>query len=131
MCDHAHSALLVIDMQEKFRYLGAKLLPELNLTIASCKSEGIPVIFTQHGHRYVEQDSGVLGQFWGYDDMIKLGSAEWQLMPELNAAEADLKIIEKRRYDAFYGTVLNNILKQLKVFSSTFNCYLLSGINLG
>ena len=76
-------ALLVIDMQEHFRDMGAAIVPELNSTIKECRVKRIPVIFTQHGHKYVELDSGVLGKFWGYGNMIQYKSQDWKLLPEL------------------------------------------------
>jgi hypothetical protein len=47
--------------------------------------------------------------------MIVFGSNQWQMIPELDAQEEDYKIIEKRRYDAFHGTLLEEVLKQLNV----------------
>ncbi|KAL5478192.1 hypothetical protein EMCRGX_G025088 [Ephydatia muelleri] len=75
----------------------------------------IPVVFTKHGHKMVELDSGSLGRFWGKEDMIKYGSDDWQLIPQLNVCNGDIIIDEKRRYDAFHGTPLQDILHQLAV----------------
>lgn len=48
--------------------------------------------------------------------MIRYGNSEWQLLPELNVDEAtDYKIVEKRRYDAFFGTILEEVLRGMKV----------------
>jgi len=48
--------------------------------------------------------------------MIEYGSKQWELMPELDVnEELDYKIIEKRRYDAFHGTILEELLHQMKV----------------
>ena len=107
-------------MQEHFRSTGSKLLDELNLTITDCRSAGVPIIYTQHGHNNVKLDSGVLGEFWGYPEMIRVGTHGWQLMSGLDVTEDDVKITEKRRYDAFYGTVLNDILRRLNVGLITF-----------
>jgi len=62
----AHSALLVIDMQEHFRSIGSHLVPELNATIKAFRAKQLPVIFTQHGHRKVELDSGQLGKIFNF-----------------------------------------------------------------
>lgn len=53
--DHSMShdtALLVIDMQERFRGggLAESILSELNLTIDACRALGLPIVFTLHGH---------------------------------------------------------------------------------
>ena len=108
-------ALLVIDMQEHFRDMGAAIVPELNSTIKECRVKHIPVIFTQHGHKHVELDSGVLGKFWGHGNMIQYKSQDWKLLPELCIDEKDVIIDEKRRYDAFFGTILEEMLHQLGV----------------
>ena len=108
-------ALLVIDMQEHFRDMGTAIVPELNSTIKECRVKHIPVIFTQHGHKHVELDSGVLGKFWGHGNMIQYKSQDWKLLPELCIDEKDVIIDEKRRYDAFFGTILEEMLHQLGV----------------
>ena len=94
-------ALLVIDMQEHFRDIGAAIVPELNSTIKECRAKQIPVIFTQHGHKHVELDSGVLGKFWGYRNMIQYKSQDWKLLPELCIEEKDVVIDESE------GTMLS------------------------
>jgi nicotinamidase-related amidase len=57
----SNTALLLIDMQEHFREMAVKIVPELNATISTFRAAQLPVIFTQHGHRKVELDSGQLG----------------------------------------------------------------------
>ena len=108
-------ALIVIDMQEHFKSIGESLVAELNATTFACRERKIPVVFTKHGHKMVELDSGSLGRFWGKEDMIKYGSDDWQLIPQLNVCNGDIIIDEKRRYDAFHGTPLQDILHQLAV----------------
>lgn len=108
-------ALLVIDMQKYFASIGEGLVAELNATTSACRERKIPVVFTQHGHKMVDLDSGALGRFWGLEDMIKYGSEDWQLIPQLNVCSSDIIIDEKRRYDAFHGTPLQDILHQLAV----------------
>lgn len=108
-------ALLVIDMQEVFRSCGGSLIPELNSTIEFCRSSNIPVIFTQHGHKNVDLDGGMLAEQFGKYNLISYGSENWKLMKELDVRKDDVIITEKRRYDAFHGTILQDILRQLKV----------------
>ncbi|VDP10528.1 unnamed protein product [Soboliphyme baturini] len=114
--DH-HVALLVIDMQEEFRTAVSSIISNVNKTIDHCRTRKIPVIFSQHGHRYPEVDGGQLKELWGMDGLIKYGSKRWQLLEELHFIEGDYLILEKRRYDTFYGTILDNLLKMFQVTS--------------
>ena len=108
-------ALIVIDMQKHFASIAEGFVTELNATTAACRERKCPVVFTQHGHKMVELDSGSLGRFWGKGSMIKYGSDDWQLIPQLNVCSGDIIIDEKRTYDAFHGTPLQDILHQLTV----------------
>ncbi|KRX97713.1 Protein transport protein Sec24A, partial [Trichinella pseudospiralis] len=114
-------ALLVIDMQEEFRQCAVKIVNQLNRTIEICRQNNVPVIFTQHGHRQPSVDAGQLVEQWG--SVIEYGSKEWQMMPEVNLLPSDYIISEKRRYDAFYGTVLGEMLRKLDV-----NTLVISGV---
>ncbi|KRZ38836.1 Protein transport protein Sec24B, partial [Trichinella pseudospiralis] len=114
-------ALLVIDMQEEFRQCAVKIVNQLNRTIEICRQNNVPVIFTQHGHRQPSVDAGQLVEQWG--SVIEYGSKEWQMMPEVNLLPGDYIISEKRRYDAFYGTVLGEMLRKLDV-----NTLVISGV---
>ncbi len=73
------------------------------------------MIFTQHGHRNIDLDGGVLAEWWTPEGSIHYGSEQWKLLPELDFGPKDINIFEKRRYDAFHGTVLQDILHQCKV----------------
>jgi isochorismate hydrolase len=70
-------ALLVIDMQEKFRSIAAPLVPRLLPLIQLCQSpdhcETSLVIFSQHGHpmNATEEEDGEMGRFWGRDNLIR------------------------------------------------------------
>ncbi|KRZ79458.1 Protein transport protein Sec24B [Trichinella papuae] len=114
-------ALLVIDMQEEFRQCAVKIVNQLNKTIQICRQNNVPVIFTQHGHRQPSIDAGQLVEQWG--SVIEYGSKEWQMMPEVNLLPTDYIISEKRRYDAFYGTILGEMLRKLDV-----NTLVISGV---
>ncbi len=75
----------------------------------------MPVIFTQHGHRDINVDGGSLAWHFTEKHLIAYGSKTWEIMPELNMKKSDILINEKRRYDAFYGTILGDILHQYRV----------------
>ena len=108
-------ALLVIDMQEAFRPCGHKILPKVNDLIRFCESKSIQMIFTQQGHRYPSIDGGMLIDQFGLENLFVYGSKRWEFMEGLDFTPGNVIIVEKRRYDAFYGTILDNLLRQLKV----------------
>ena len=108
-------ALIVIDMQRYFASIAENLVAEVNATTFACRERKCPVVFTKHGHKIVELDSGSLGRFWGTEKMIRYGSDDWELLPELNMCSNDIIIDDKRTYDAFYETPLQDILNQLHV----------------
>lgn len=105
-------AMLVIDMQEHFREIGAAIVPHLNAAICGARRHGIPILFTQHGHRdpEAEEETSVLVAWWGATGSIRYGSPAWRLLPELQREEGDAIITSKRTYDAFQGTELQELL---------------------
>uniref|UniRef100_A0A914WYG0 Isochorismatase-like domain-containing protein n=1 Tax=Plectus sambesii TaxID=2011161 RepID=A0A914WYG0_9BILA len=114
--------LLVIDMQERFRpVISKEMILQLNNTMRQCREKQIPVIFTQHGHKNLETDGGVLNEWWNGDLSI-VGDASWQLLPELELDKSyDCVIDQKRRYDAFHGTALEDMLHQKNVRDKLFH----------
>ena len=88
---------------------------ELNSTIKDCRVKHIHVIFTQYGHKHVELDSGVLEKFWGHGNLIQYKSQDWKQFPKLCIDVKDVIIDEIWRYDAFFGTILEEILHQLGI----------------
>jgi len=108
-------ALLVIDMQEHFRYCAEPLLPKLIQLAQVCKSHDVLTIFTQHGHRDRSQDGGALARWWGEDSdsLIKYGCSSWKLMKELQVVLDGCTVIDtKTTYDAFEGTNLLSLLRK-------------------
>jgi nicotinamidase-related amidase len=63
--DSAHTALLVIDMQEYFRGIAGPIIANLSILIEAVHTAGWPVFYTQHGHDDPSADGGMLGQWWG------------------------------------------------------------------
>ena len=117
-------ALLVIDMQQFFCPVAAPIMGNVLSTIDTCRSAGMGIIFTRHGHRDVDLDGGMLSQWWG--DCIEYGTSEWELIKELCPAETD-DVLDKNRYSAFFGTGLDEILKsrdidQLIITGVLTNC---------
>ena len=105
-------ALLVIDMQRYFFSIATPILENVLSIIDACRSKGIRIIFTRHGHRDVSEDGGMLAEWWG--DQIDHGSKDWKLIEALKASDADI-IIDKNRYSVFHGTGFHEILKSQKI----------------
>jgi isochorismate hydrolase len=105
-------ALLVIDMQRYFFSIATPILGNVLSIIEACRSKGIRIIFTRHGHRDVSEDGGMLAEWWG--DQIDHGSKDWELIEALKASDADI-IIDKNRYSVFHETGFHEILKSQKI----------------
>ncbi|HID30515.1 MAG TPA: isochorismatase family protein [Desulfobacterales bacterium] len=106
------TALLVIDMQNYFRVLAGPVLSNVLSLIEACRSRGIRIVFTRHGHREPARDGGMLRTWWG--DLIMFGSPEWQLMQELDPSRGEA-VIDKTRYSAFFKTSLDEQLRAGRV----------------
>ncbi len=117
-------ALLVIDMQEHFRFTAAGILDNIAALVQACRKSNMPVIFTRHGHRDTASDGGMLGVWWS--DLIRCGSPAWELLPEIAPGDAGC-IIDKKRYSAFAGTDLDarlqaNGVRELIITGVLTNC---------
>jgi isochorismate hydrolase len=104
--------LLVIDMQQYFHSIATPILGNVLSIIDACRSKGIRIIFTRHGHKNVLEDGGMLAEWWG--DQIDYGSKDWELIKSLTPSAAD-EIIDKNRYNAFHETGLDDSLKSKKI----------------
>jgi isochorismate hydrolase len=105
-------ALLVIDMQRYFQSIASPILSNVISIVDLCRSKGIQIIFTRHGHKDIAKDGGMLGAWWG--DSIRYGSKEWELITALDPDDHD-DILDKKRYNAFHGTGLDELLKAIQV----------------
>jgi isochorismate hydrolase len=110
------SALLVIDMQKFFlspdshAFLPAAraMIPNVNGLIGAFREANRPVIFTRHA--YMEnEDPGIMGQWWA--DSIRDADPVSEIEPALGLHPSDV-VIRKTRYNAFFGTNLEDILKK-------------------
>ena len=104
--------LLVIDMQQYFLSIAAPILGNVLSLVEACRSKGIEILFTRHGHRDISEDGGMLAEWWG--DLIAYGSKDWELINALEAADTG-GMIDKNRYSAFKGTGLDEHLKSRKI----------------
>jgi isochorismate hydrolase len=101
------TALLVIDMQRYFDGVARPILKNVLTLLDSCRTAGMKIAFTRHGHHDPKQDGGMLARWWG--DLIIFGTDKWELIEELSPKSAE-PIIDKTRYSAFYGTTLDEWL---------------------
>jgi nicotinamidase-related amidase len=124
--DPRRAALLVIDMQRAFVEPGGSMWVPENLRIlenvkrllATCRSLGIPVIFTEHCHDESGCDLGLMGEV-PLNRPIAAGALrsqaeETKTHPELAPLPGE-KVIRKHRYSAFYDTDLDTVLRGLGV----------------
>jgi nicotinamidase-related amidase len=110
--DPGRTALIVGDMQNDFVKEGGTLVvPGAKVTIPAIRSlldltreAGIRVVFVQDTHR----DGDPEWEIWG--EHCREGSWGWQVVDEL-APREDEATVRKPRYDAFYGTSLEHMLR--------------------
>jgi isochorismate hydrolase len=101
-------ALLVVDMQEYFRPIASAIIGNILSLIKACRSKGIQIFYTRHGHKDISKDGGMLDKWWG--DLIHYGTPEWEIIKELLSSDTDI-IIDKNRYSVFWGTGFDERLK--------------------
>jgi biuret amidohydrolase len=117
MSDPRRSALLVIDMQNDFLLPGApvpapggmKLVPAIAALAREARLLGLPVVFTQEMHRADHSDFGIELAF--EPPHCLEGTAGMDLVEGLGPEPGDVRIMGKRRYDAFLGTDLDLALR--------------------
>ncbi len=106
------SALIVVDMQNDFAHeKGALFVPESRKTVEPIRflierfrEKRSTVIYTQDWH--LEDDPEF--KIWGRHAVANTWGAE--IIDELKPSEGEV-IVKKLRYDAFYGTSLDHILR--------------------
>jgi nicotinamidase-related amidase len=110
--DPARTALVVIDMQNDFvREGGSLLVPDAEATIPAitellelARAHGMRVVYSQDTHH----DGDPEWQIWPAH--AREGSWGWEIIDALTPAD-DETVIRKLRYDAFYGTPLDHLLR--------------------
>ena len=117
------AALLVIDMQKDFVDEGAIMevrmarerVPVMRRVIEACRGAGIPVIYTRH---ILSDRFEVSPLETAYQPRLKArgmreGSEGIEIVPELAPLPSDT-VIGKHRYDAFHGTSLETVLRNIR-----------------
>ena len=111
------TALIVVDMQNDFAHPNGKLysptsreiIPRIKSLVPKARAKGVRVIYTQDTHY---PDDPVEFPIWG-PHVVK-GTWGWQIVDELKPSEGDI-VVEKMRYDAFFGTPMDHILRMYGV----------------
>lgn len=111
------SALLVLDMQEYFLSdkshafvpSATAILPKVNTLIKAYTHSNLPVILTQHIN--TPQDAGLMSIWWR--EILSANMDMSQIDPRIDRREGI--VISKTRYDAFYNSSLDDILKKQQI----------------
>jgi nicotinamidase-related amidase len=110
--DPARTALVVIDMQNDFVREGGTLrVPDAEATIPAisglrelARANSMRVVYSQDTHR----DGDPEWKIW--PEHAREGSWGWEIVDALEPGEHET-VIRKVRYDAFYGTALDHLLR--------------------
>lgn len=130
--DKDRPALLVVDMQcDGVRSDGAipaedaeLLIPSIRTLAVDARAKGWPVVHTQHVHRSDLSDFGIAELF--EPPSCVEGTPGMDIVPELAPEPGDL-LVQKRRYDAFFATDLDLLLRGLGV-TGLITCGILTDV---
>ncbi len=108
----SESAVIVVDMQNDFVKEGGKLVvPAARATVETiarllqkARDAGVPVFFTQDTHEEGDPEWAI----WG--EHCRKGTWGWEIVEELRPRPGE-RVVEKLRYDGFYGTPLDHELR--------------------
>ena len=111
--DPRRTALIVVDMQNDFVSDGGSLLvedakatlPNIQRLLELARTSGMRVAFSQDTHDEGDPE----WEIW--PEHARRGTWGWQIVDELEPREDEL-VVQKVRYDAFYGTSLDHMLRQ-------------------
>jgi nicotinamidase-related amidase len=110
--DPARTALVVVDMQNDFVHDGGTLqvpsatatLPAIARLLAMARGSGMRVVFSQDTHGPGDPEF----EIWPAHCLQ--GTPGWEIVEELAPREDEL-VVRKVRYDAFYATELDHMLR--------------------
>jgi len=110
--DPATTALVVVDMQNDFVREGGTLrvptaeatLPAIARLLELARGAGMRVVFSQDTHREGDPEWRI------WPEHTREGTWGWRIVDEL-APREDETVLRKVRYDAFYGTPLEHLLR--------------------
>ena len=106
------TALVVIDMQNDFVHRGGSLvvpdaeptIPAIGRLLELAHTHGMRVVYSQDTHREGDPEWRI------WPEHCREGSWGWEIVQELAPAACDT-VLPKVRYDAFYGTSLDHLLR--------------------
>jgi ureidoacrylate peracid hydrolase len=112
------TALLVVDVQNSFirkdspneiKSIGPNLA-KLKGFIDFCRNTGLKIIYTRHA--FDKKLSPIEAKLFPpeMNDDLKMGSRGWEISEKIRPRKGDT-IIDKYRYDAFFKTNLDEVLK--------------------
>lgn len=110
--DPARTALVVVDMQNDFVKPGGALvvptaaatIPAIQRLLGFAREQRMRVFFTQDTHREGDPEFPIWGRH------VLHGTWGWQIVDELRPRPEE-RVIEKLRYDGFFGTPLDHELR--------------------
>jgi nicotinamidase-related amidase len=110
--DPARTALVVVDMQNDFVREGGSLrvpdaeatIPAIQTLLALARGHGMKVVFTQDSHTDGDPEWAI------WPEHAREGSWGWEIVDALAPRDGET-VIRKPRYDAFYGTPLEHLLR--------------------
>jgi nicotinamidase-related amidase len=110
--DPARTALVVIDMQNDFVRDGGSLrvpdaegtIPAISALRGFARDQGMRVVYSQDTHREGDPE----WQIW--PEHCREGSWGWEIVDAIAPAD-DETVLRKVRYDAFYGTPMDHLLR--------------------
>jgi nicotinamidase-related amidase len=105
------TALIIVDMQNDFVTPGGSLvgphaaatLPALQQLLARARTSGVRVAFTQDTHMEGDREWTI------WPEHTRQGTWGWEIVDTLAPLEGEL-VVQKARYDGFYGTSLEHYL---------------------
>jgi nicotinamidase-related amidase len=114
--DPGQTAPIVVDMQNDFVSDGGSLrvadaqgtVPVIQRLIGFARHHDLPVIYTQDTHREDDPEWKI------WPEHARQGSWGWEIVEALRPAPEDT-VITKVRYDAFYGTALDHLLRVWRI----------------
>jgi ureidoacrylate peracid hydrolase len=121
--DPSRAALLVVDMQNDFVNEGAimevpmarRLVPNMQRLVARCRDAGVPVIFTTHV-LYDQFEVSPLESAYQpklRTDGMRANRPGSDVIDALAPWPGEI-VIRKHRYDAFYNTQLETVLRNIR-----------------
>jgi nicotinamidase-related amidase len=110
--DPARTALVVVDMQNDFVREGGSLrvpdaeatLPAIQTLLELARAHEMKVVFTQDSHTDGDPEWAI------WPEHAREGSWGWEIVDVLAPRDGET-VIRKPRYDAFYGTPLEHLLR--------------------